>query len=116
MTLGMTTQSILDPRRCWKLWIEEGSLSKVRGIFADEGLINPNTLRPPTLSAIEKAAYRWALDNLDDARDDLEYAWNSVGKTLTEKDWRQFLSKKIRLAFFLQPRKIERYLVKHDLV
>jgi len=116
MTAGMSTLNILDPERCWKEWIRLGSLTKVQNLFDLEGLRNPRTLRVPTLSAIEKAAYRWALENQEEARRDLEFAWASEGEVLTEERWIGFLVDKTKLAYFVQPRKIERYLEKHDLL
>src|SRR5215207_323588 len=74
MTAGINTMKLLDPQRCWTEWIRLGSLNRVRELFHDEGLRHPRTKVVPTISAIEKAAYRWALTNLDEARQDLEFA------------------------------------------
>lgn len=116
MTVGMSIISILDPKRCWKEWIRLGSLNRVRGLFHDEGLRNPRTLRVPTISAIEKAAFRWALENQEEAKKDATYAWQTEGIVMTEKMWREFLEEKARLAYFVQPRKIQRFLEEHQLV
>ena len=115
MTTGLGVISILDPERCWREWIRLGSLHKVQNKFEDEGLRNPRTLRVPTISAIEKAAYRWALENLEEAKKDLEYAWNQIGEVLTEERWQEFLVDKAKLAYFVQPKKIERFLEQHQL-
>lgn len=115
MTAGLLTISILDPERCWKEWIRLGSLSKVRDLFYDEGLRNPRTTRVPTLSAIEKAAYRWALENQEEAKIDLKHAWSTEGEILTDEDWRKFLADKANLAYFVQPRKARRFIERHGL-
>lgn len=116
MTTGLGVASILDPRQCWKDWIRLGSLAKIRDELQDKGVINQRTMKPPTISAIQKAAYRWALENQDEARKDLRYAWSEVGRVLTDADWRDFLADKARLAYFVQPRKLESFLEAHQLV
>lgn len=116
MTVGMDTLSVLDPKRCWKEWIRLGSLNKVKRLFEDEGLRNPRTLRVPTVSAIEKAAYRWALENMDEAKQDMTYAWKTEGVMMTEEMWTDFLVKKAHLAYFVQPRRIQNFLEENQLV
>lgn len=115
MTPGLRTRGILDPERCWKLWIELGSLNKVKDQFAIEGLINPITMKPPTISAIEKAAYRWALENQEEARQDLSYSWGRVGEPLTDERWHEFLVSSAELAYFVQPAKIKRFIEENEL-
>jgi len=85
MTVGMSAISILDPYRCWKEWIRLGSLNRVRDLFDNEGLKNRRTMKVPTISAIEKAAFRWALVNQDESKKDLTYAWQTEGEILTEE-------------------------------
>lgn len=116
MTVGMNAISTLNPKRCWKEWIRLGSLSKVRDLFDREGLKNPATMRVPTISAIEKAAYRWAMENQAEAKQDLAYAWQSEGIMMTEEMWKDFLIKKSKLAYFVQPRRIKIFLEQNQLV
>ena len=116
MTAGIRTISVLDPERCWREWVRLGSLNKVRNLFDDEGLRNPRTMRVPTISAIEKAAFRWALGNLEEARRDLVRAWQAEGEVLTDERWKEFLKDKAILAYYLQPRRLERFLEQHQLV
>lgn len=112
----MSVLAILDPERCWKEWIRTGSLNEVRKVFEREGIKNPRTLEPPTLSAIEKAAYRWVLNNQEEGRQDLEFAWSSQGQVLNDFKWKQFLASKAKLAYFVQPRKIEKFLTENGLL
>lgn len=116
MTVGMSAIAILDPKRCWKEWIRLGSLNKVRNLLNDEGLRNPKTMRVPTISAIEKAAFRWALENLEEAKEDTTYAWQTEGIMMTEEMWKEFLADKARLAYFVQPRRVQSFLEEHNLV
>lgn len=116
MTVGMSAISILDPKRCWKEWIRLGSLNKVRNLLEKEGLRNPRTLRVPTISAIEKAAFRWALENLEEAKSDTTYAWKTEGIMMTEEMWKEFLADKARLAYFVQPRRKKNFLEENQLV
>jgi hypothetical protein len=116
MTAGMSTISILDPERCWREWMSLGSLPKVRNLLDKEGLKNRYTQRVPTISAIEKAAFRWMLENLEESRKGLEYAWSREGAILTDEKWNEFVVSAAKLAYFCQPRKLERFLEKHSLV
>ena len=115
MTPGIPLRTVLDPERCWKEWVRLESLKKVQDLFESEGLRNPRTLRPPTISAIQKAAYRWALENQDQSKEDMRHAWSVVGEALTEEKWQEFLRTKAGLAYFLQPKKIDRFLQENGL-
>lgn len=115
MTAGVKKVKLLDTKRCWKDWMRLGSLNKVQESLEKEGLINQETMRPPTPAGIEKAAFRWALENQNEARKDLEYAWHEIGMVLTDKDWKQFLTDKAKLTYYATPIKLQNFLVLHKL-
>ena len=115
MTPGIKIRTLLDPERCWKEWVRLESLKKVQDLFESEGLKNPKTMRVPTVSAIEKSAYRWALENQDQSKEDLRRAWSTIGEVLTEEKWKEFLIDKSGLAYFLQNKKREKFMEENDL-
>ena len=115
MTPGIPLRIVLDTERCWKEWVRLESLKKVQRLFESEGLRNPRTQRVPTISAIEKAAYRWALENLETSKEDLRKTWSTIGEPLTEEKWREFLKTTANLAYFLQNKKREDFMKEHDL-
>ena len=115
MTAGIPVRTYLNPERCWKEWVRLESLQKVRNLFESEGLINQRTQRPPTISAIQKSAYGWALENLEYSKEDLRHAWGTIGEVLTEEKWKEFLLSKAKLAYFLRPERLEKFIRENEL-
>ncbi len=111
MPAGLKNKQFLDPKQCWKDWnIHEGSLGAVQKKLVREGNLNPKTDQPPTISGIEKAAFAWALENQEEARKDLEFAWSREGHVLTEEDWREFLRNAARLVFYQRPNRLQNFM------
>ena len=81
--------SILKEERCFKLWVELGSLKKVSEHLKSEGIINPKTVKPFTAMGIRFAAYRWVLQYPDKAKP-IYYA---EGFTGSDDDWNLYLIK-----------------------
>lgn len=115
MAPGLKDRGFLDPEDCWKKWITLGSLGLVRKAYAKEEKINSKTGNPPTKSAIEKAAYMWALDHLKEARKDLEFAWVKDGHILTDEAWNKFLVKAAHLVHYQRMHKFENFVNQHGL-
>lgn len=110
MTTGLMNRGMLNPKQCWKDWsIHLGTLQAVRDKLKEEGNVNPKTGEPPTISAIEKAAYRWAIYNQEEARRDLEYAWSKEGVIVTDGKWLDFIEKASGLVFYQRPKKLARF-------
>ena len=113
MTRLFRARNLLDEKFCWKEWQKpKGSLLKVITDLNSQGKLNPDTGRPFTPSGIQKAAFRWALDNIEEARRDVEYKLNTDGRTLSERAWKEFLYDMTKLACQTEPRKFERYVAK----
>lgn len=111
MPAGLRNRGYLDPEMCWKEWcIHSGSLKATQEKFYSQGIRNPRNDEPPTKSGIEKAAFFWAIQNQDEARKDLEYAWLKEGQVLTDERWKKFLASASRLVFFQRPRRHEEFL------
>lgn len=117
MPAGLKNKGFLNPEECWKDWhIHEGSLRKIQEKMLREGRTNPKTGNPPTKSGIEKAAFTWALENQDEARKDLEYAWEKEGVILTDEAWKQFLVSAAKLVHHQRPGRYERFLIQNGLL
>jgi len=112
MTAGVKKVKLLDTKRCWKDWMRLGSLNKVRSLLE----INPQTMKLPTPSGIEKAAFRWALTNQTEARKDLAFAWQEIGMVLTDEDWKKFLVDKAGLIHYDSPGRLHEFLVENELL
>jgi hypothetical protein len=118
MPLGVKIQSLLDPKRCWKEWIvTEGTLPKVQRKFLAEGIINERTGNAPTISAIEKSAFSWAIksENHAEARKDLEYYWSKKGVIVTDEVWETFLADSANLLYYQRPLKLQSFLEENGL-
>lgn len=61
------TRSVLDEKECFDLWIELGTLEKVRQFLYSRGVVHPLTGKSITPFGIRTAAFRWMLDNLDES-------------------------------------------------
>jgi hypothetical protein len=116
MPAGIGNKGLLDPKQCWKDWnLELGTLNAVREKLRKQGVINPSTGEPPTASAIEKAAFSWAIHNQEEARRDLAQAWRNFGYVLTDEEWRSFLGRASNLVYYQRPRKLERFRVQNGI-
>lgn len=114
MTTGLRS-TYLDPKECWKSWIELGSLNKVQAKYIREDVRSPRTGTYPIIQAIEKAAKRWAINNPEEARKDLAYAWQVKGEILTEEKWNTWLNSAVRNVLGRSQPSLRRYVVRHGL-
>lgn len=114
MTPGLKNKGMLDPKRCWKEWtVSLGSLRAVRENLYINGEINPKTGQPPTKSGIQKAAFSWAIENQEEARKDLEYAWEKAGHVLTDELWQDRIVGFAKLIYHQRPGRFQKFLDKH---
>ena len=100
MVAGLRQESLVDEKRCWEEWARLGSLGEVSLLFEREGIKNQVKGTPPTKSTIQKAGYRYALKNQEDARRTLAAAWRNRNKPeiLTEEKWKVILARGAKLA------------------
>lgn len=116
MAAGLRGRLIVDPYTCWKKWhVELGTLRKVREYYRKEGIVNPRTGEPPTKRAIEMSAFNWALNNPEEARKDLDKAWQREGFVLTDDEWGLTLYKFAKACYYQRPGKFRRYVESHNL-
>lgn len=114
MTTGLRG-TYLDPKDCWKSWIELGSLGKVQAKYIKQDLKSPYTGRYPIIQAIEKSAKRWAVNNIEEARKDLTYAWQRRGEVLTDEKWNIWLNSAVHNIFNGSTAGLRRYIVRYGL-
>lgn len=114
MTTGLRG-TYLDPKDCWKSWIELGSLLKVQRKYIKQDVKSPQTGTYPIIQSIEKSAKRWAVNNLEEARKDLTYAWQRRGEVLTDEKWNEWLNSAVRNIFSGRSVSMRRYVVRHGL-
>lgn len=114
-------QKILDEKLCWDLWIKPGvSLPKVQSELERRGVISRKTGRPPTIQAIERAAYRYLCDapkNVqDECRKQYEYCMTTMqARTVSDEEWKQWIVEKARLAYHQRSKKFEEFIARNGL-
>ena len=108
----------IDPEEVWNLIIELGSFSKVSLNLANRGILNQKNSLPFTTFILQRAVWRWIVDNPDKAYEILK----SKVPDLTEEYWEQFIVSKAytvhitinhsreRFENWLKERKLEKYL------
>jgi|SRR5690606_8919314 len=91
----VTNKRELDYEYCWKLFIREGlSVYRIAKILRDEGVINPKNGKSYHAQSVWRGAWLWALDNIQEARNDMETYYTSVGKILDDDTfYRDILAK-----------------------
>lgn len=115
MTIGIAAPNLLDERECWSKWIELGSLERVRREYQRTGVLNKRTGDPPTISAIQKAAYRWVLKNLEEAREQIKHEWEKEGRFLTDDEWKKYHYRILRITYYQTPVKLKKLIAQHGL-
>lgn len=118
MTVFITNQPMLDPKQCWDDWVSLGSLTKVRENFRLNNVYHPITGNPPTISAIQKAAYLWATtshETLAIAKERFEYECKKRGKIPTDEMWGKKAYMMCKLLYYQRPNKLKEHVEKFGL-
>lgn len=102
MAIGIRYSEFLDGQRCFELWVITGSLYKTQKILQDEGVFNPKTERIPTVMGIWNAAWRWGLENKDEAKKMVADVYRANGEILSDEEWKEMLDDK---AMYLYSKK-----------
>lgn len=74
------TKTYLDDKQCFDLWIELGTLEKVRQHLYSLGIKNPLSGNMATPFGIRTAAFRWMLHNLDEAWEIMAGKYHILGR------------------------------------
>lgn len=100
---------MLDNKECFEYWVEIGTLRKVAMVFEREGRINPLTDRPYTFIAVWMAAYKWVLENPDEAWK----IYQEKGSPLSKEQWEKFLTAKAAYIFKERPNYFKEWLLEN---
>jgi len=118
MTSMLQMKQQLSREKCWKYWMTPGnSLKNVCDLLEADGLLNQKTGRKFTSAAVERAAYQWVLDinNRDSARKEFEYRMQSMGRIVSEEDWKIFLLEACSLVYHNRPKHIKQFIAQNGL-
>ena len=86
----------LDGEKCYRYWHAEcGTLRRVANRLVAEGVVNPDSGKPYTNSAIQQASWRWAIAHPEEAYPIAEKEAATVGNILTRE---QFYKDLVQLA------------------
>lgn len=106
---------VLDPEQCWNDWISLGSLRKVRRKYQHEGLISSRTGETPNESAIQKAAYNYAINHIEEMKERFDYEYMKDGRIPTEDEWKKRLYRIGYLLFYQRKSRLQEFINKHGL-
>lgn len=99
------TNRPLDGKMAWEACIKYG------GIYgAAKRIINTDTGRPYTRSGLSRAAYRYALDHLEEIRPQWEQIARDEGIVPTEEAWKDWLRQKAHITFYYQVSKYRKFI------
>ena len=107
----------LDGKKCWKMWwAEGGSLAQTsKDLFELEGVSSNRTGKKFSSMAVRYAAWLWALDNLDEAYQDVKFKLSKLGRILSEEEWKKAVAEAIRSVYSQSPDKGKRIIAQHGL-
>ena len=75
-------------------WGKAATLKKLQGWWTNGHGINPNTGKPFSCEGMSQAMWRWALENLDEAKKIYEKFLLIYGYPLTDEHWKMTITKK----------------------
>lgn len=101
----------LDGELCFRTWINCGSVGKTVKILHSQGVVNPNTGKPPTHMGVWGSAWMWMFDNMVEAKKLTAEAWLANGELLTDEKWCRMVVSKTRI---LSKGQYERFMSKHS--
>jgi hypothetical protein len=58
----------LDREQCFKLWLQLGTIRRVRAYLEANGVVNPTTGERPSEIGVRASAWKWALYHPEEAR------------------------------------------------
>lgn len=102
----------LDPKLCFDLYVETGSIYKVVKILHNRNIVNPKTGKAPTPMGVWQTAWRYILANMVEGRKGIESAWRANGELLTDKDWYKIVVEHARYAY-RKTRKFDEFMEQH---
>ena len=113
MSFSVIGKNIIPEKVCYTLWAKERyTLLQIVNILRDEqNVTNPRTGKPITVPGVERNAWLYALEHLDEAKADTVSIYTKANKQFSLEDWsREVISKARR---FYSIRKFKQFIEKH---
>jgi hypothetical protein len=95
MSLTTRYRKLLDEEECFRLWTGLGTIDKAAKHLESEGYVHPDTGKRFTDFAIWVAAYRYILDNVEEA---WEY-FHEDDPTMTREEFEEHLVRKAATVY-----------------
>ena len=90
---------ILDPKLCFDLWIETGSVYKVPALLhSRHGVFNVKLGQEVSHMGVWSAAWKYVLENLVECRPRIAETWRANGELLTDQKWYEMVCEKAKLV------------------
>jgi hypothetical protein len=91
---------ILDPKLCFDLWIETGSVYKVPYVLQERhGVFNKRTGKPVSQMGVWTGAWKYTLANLVESRKLVTDVWKANGELLSDSDWYTLVVNKAKYIY-----------------
>ena len=106
----------LDEERCWREWRQKGSsLTKVAKKLESEGFISQRTGKRFSSTSILHAAWRFAVNNPDEAYEIEMYHQQTMGAVFTEDEWKRALVQGAKFVYAQSQKKLSRFIAQRGL-
>lgn len=112
MPPGTTKARELPSKRCFDLWLELKSNTKVANRLAAEGVVNDKGY-PYHYTSVTNACYRYMMENMEEARKallDYKYEWAADDTT-----WLDYVVRKAWTRWMTDPIRFVEWMDKHNL-
>lgn len=96
---GRTHKRLLDRKQVFDLHCKLGSIHKVALALYDQGIYNQKTGKPFTDMGLWEASWRYALDNLVEARKVANENIKVTGEILSDTEWYKLVISKAQSLF-----------------
>lgn len=88
----------LNEKQCWDLWWSTGTQRGAAKAMAEAGAINPETGLPYSHMGVGIAAWRYACNNIEAAKEDFRKDYENRGMPFDEYEQKEFYKKLVRAA------------------
>jgi len=103
---------LLDPKLCFDLWIETGSVYKVPVVLKNKyGLYNEKTGQLFSPQGVWNAAGHYVIEHMAEARKSVEEVWKANGMLLNDKEWYRIV---LERSNYLSKSTFDKFIEKHS--
>lgn len=108
----------LNEKQCWDIWWKYNTLREAAAALAEEGIVNTHTGKPYTHFGVQIAAWRYAMKNIPEAKEDFRRDYEKRGVPFDEYEEKEFYKKLVRAArniYRVSPSSFEKWLTDNHL-